>query len=84
MYCDPMYMDVSSLEPDEEFLVFHYQILQRYNMLDYMSPPFPNKQCNSIHQSVQNLLLQGQMSTARQLDLLKVIQSKNEELKKFI
>lgn len=54
------------------------------NMLDYMSPPFPNKQCNSIHESIQNLLLQGQMSTSRQLDLLKVIQSKNEELKKFI
>lgn len=54
------------------------------NLLDYMSPPFPSKQCNSIHQSVQNLLLQGQMSTARQLDLLKVIQSKNDELLKFI
>ena len=54
------------------------------NLLDFMSPPFPSKQCNSIHQSVQNLLLQGQMSTTRQLDLLKVIQSKNDELLKFI
>jgi hypothetical protein len=37
MYCDPMYMDVCSLEPDEEFVVFEYQILKRYNMLDRMS-----------------------------------------------
>jgi DNA helicase MCM9 len=38
MYCDPMYMDISSLEPDEEFLVFEYQILKRYNMLDDYMP----------------------------------------------
>lgn len=37
MYCDPMYMDVCSLEPDEEFTVFQYQILKRYDMLDYMT-----------------------------------------------
>lgn len=71
------------LKPKEmgELLLLLHSYL---NLLDYMSPPFPSKQCNSIHQSVQNLLLQGQMSTARQLDLLKVIQSKNDELLKFI
>eukprot|EP00984_Skeletonema_dohrnii_P015840 scaffold6939_cov117-Skeletonema_dohrnii-CCMP3373.AAC.3 len=71
------------LKPKEmgELLLLLHSYL---NLLDYMSPPFPSKQCNSIHQSVQNLLLQGQMSTKRQLDLLKVIQSKNDELLKFI
>ena len=67
-------------EMGELLLLLHSYL----NMLDFMSPPFPSKQCNSIHQSVQNLLLQGQMSTARQLDLLKVISSKNDELLKFI
>jgi nuclear-control-of-ATPase protein 2 len=52
------------------------------NLLDYMSPPFPGKTCDSIHQSVQNLLMQGQMSTSRQLGLLKVIQSKHDDLVK--
>ena len=54
------------------------------NLLDYMSPPFPNKQCDSIHQSVQNMLMQGQMSTSRQLELLKVIQSKHSDLLKSL
>ena len=67
-------------EMGEPLLLLHSYM----NLLDFMSPPFPSKQCNSIHQSVQNLLLQGQMSTTRQLDLLKVIQSKNDELLKFI
>ena len=67
-------------EMGELLLLLHSYL----NLLDYMSPPFPSKQCNSIHQSIQNMLLQGQMSTTRQLDLLKVIQSKNDELLKFI
>lgn len=50
------------------------------NLLDYMSPPFPSKNCDSIHQTMQKLLLQGQMSTARQLELLKVIQEKHNDL----
>ena len=50
------------------------------NLLDYMSPPFPGKSCDSIHQSVQNLLMQGNMSTSRQLGLVKVIQSKHDDL----
>ncbi|KAL9179343.1 hypothetical protein ACHAXT_008633 [Thalassiosira profunda] len=54
------------------------------NLLDYMSPPFPSKQCDSIHQSVQNLLMQGQMSTTRQLELLKVIQEKHADLLKSL
>ena len=54
------------------------------NLLDYMSPPFPSKTCDSIHQSIQNLLMQGQMSTARQLELLKVIQSKHNDLLKSL
>ena len=54
------------------------------NLLDYMSPPFPSKQCDSIHQSIQNLLMQGQMSTTRQLELLKVIQSKHADLLKTL
>jgi len=53
-------------------------------LLDYMSPPFPSKQSDSIHQSVQNLFMQGQMSTTRQLELLKVIQSKHANLLKYI
>lgn len=54
------------------------------NLLDFMSPPFPGKQCESIHSSVQNLFMQGQMSVNRQLELLKVIQSKHEDLIKFV
>ena len=54
------------------------------NLLDFMSPPFPGKQCESIHSSIQNLFMQGQMSVNRQLELLKVIQSKHEELIKFV
>ena len=54
------------------------------NLLDYMTPPFPSKTCDSIHQSVQNMLMQGQMSTSRQLELLKVIQSKHADLLKSL
>jgi hypothetical protein len=36
MYCDPMSMDTCGLAPDEDFVVFEYQILKRYGMLDYM------------------------------------------------
>ena len=38
LYSDPMGMDVAtSLAPDEEFLIFEYQILSRYQMLDHLS-----------------------------------------------
>jgi hypothetical protein len=36
MYCDPMSMDACSLPPDEDFVVFEYHMLKRYDMLDYM------------------------------------------------
>ncbi|KAL3804917.1 hypothetical protein HJC23_006689 [Cyclotella cryptica] len=54
------------------------------NLLDYMSPPFPSKNCDSIHQSMQKLLMQGQMSTSRQLELLKVIQEKHNDFLKTL
>jgi MCM AAA-lid domain len=37
MYRDPMSMDTCDLSPDEDFTVFQYRILKRYNMLDHMS-----------------------------------------------
>jgi hypothetical protein len=36
LYCDPMSMDTCGLPPDEDFVVFEYQILKRYNMLEHM------------------------------------------------
>jgi hypothetical protein len=36
MYCDPMSMDACSLPPDEDFVVFEYHMLKRYDMLNYM------------------------------------------------
>eukprot|EP00956_Cyclotella_meneghiniana_P039884 scaffold181853_cov36-Cyclotella_meneghiniana.AAC.1 len=54
------------------------------NLLDYMSPPFPSKNCDSIHQSMQKMLMQGQMSTSRQLELLKVIQEKHADFLKTL
>lgn len=57
---------------------------QYLNLLDYMSPPFPSKNCDSIHQSMQKLLMQGQMSTTRQLELLKVIQEKHNDFLKTL
>lgn len=58
MYCDPMYMDVCSLEPDEEFSVFEFQILKRYDMLDHMS-------CDRREQA-QRLLLGDVSSVVQQ------------------
>jgi DNA replicative helicase MCM subunit Mcm2 (Cdc46/Mcm family) len=37
LYCDPMTIDVSNQEPDEDFIVFEYQILVRYGMLEHLS-----------------------------------------------
>jgi len=37
LYCDPMHMDTCMYQPDENFLIFEYNILKRYNMLEYMS-----------------------------------------------
>jgi hypothetical protein len=41
-------------------------------ILDFCSPPFPAKGCDSIHFSMQDLLMQGQLSTKRQIALLQV------------
>lgn len=37
LYSDPMVMDNYMYQPDENFVVFEYNILKRYNMLEYMS-----------------------------------------------
>jgi len=36
LYNDPMHMDTYINQPDEDFVVFEYNILKRYNMLEYM------------------------------------------------
>lgn len=36
MYRDPMSMDICDSSPDEDFLVFEYQILRRYRLLEHM------------------------------------------------
>jgi DNA helicase MCM9 len=43
LYMDPMHMDTCIYQPDEEFVVFEYNILKRYNMLEYMSNDLRNK-----------------------------------------
>ncbi|KAG7365278.1 MCM family protein [Nitzschia inconspicua] len=44
LYCDPLEMDTPNLEsPDDEFLVFQYHILNRYDMLDRMDENARNK-----------------------------------------
>lgn len=43
LYCDPMTMDTCGLSPDEDFVVFEYHILKRYNMLEFMSNDSRNR-----------------------------------------
>ena len=43
LYNDPMHMDIYIYQPDEDFVVFEYNILKRYNMLKYMSNDSRNK-----------------------------------------
>jgi nuclear-control-of-ATPase protein 2 len=73
---EPMPSKANAKELGHLLLLLHSYL----NLLDYMSPPFPGKSCDSIHQSIQNLLMQGNMSTSRQLGLVKVIQSKHDDL----
>jgi nuclear-control-of-ATPase protein 2 len=73
---EPMSSKANAKELGHLLLLLHSYL----NLLDYMSPPFPGKSCDSIHQSIQNLLMQGDMSTSRQLGLVKVIQSKHDDL----
>lgn len=60
-----------TLQPNEmgEFLLLMHQYLA---ILDFCSPPFPAKGCDSIHFAMQDLLMQGQLSTKRQIALLQV------------
>ncbi len=37
LYSDPMHTDSYLYLPDEDFLLFEYNLLKRYNMLEYMS-----------------------------------------------
>lgn len=59
------------LQPNElgEFVLHMHSYL---TILDYCSPPFPTKGCDDIHSGMQDLLLQGQLSTKRQIALLQV------------
>eukprot|EP00957_Ditylum_brightwellii_P137740 10500396-Ditylum_brightwellii.AAC.1 len=70
---------VSVLTPAElgEFVLLAHTYLL---MLDYCSPPFPMRTCDSIHRSMQNMLLQGHLSTRRQRNLLQLIRAKHDAL----
>jgi hypothetical protein len=43
LYSDPMHTDAYLFLPDEDFVVFEYNILKRYNMLEYMSNDLRNQ-----------------------------------------
>ena len=60
-----------TLQPNElgEFVLHMHQYLV---ILDFCSPPFPTRGCDSIHFAMQDLLMQGQLSTKRQIALLQV------------
>jgi hypothetical protein len=51
-------------------------------MIDYASPPFAKKACDSILDTVQDLFTQGELSIARQLEILRLIKSKHVDLLK--
>jgi len=70
-----------TLQPNElgEFVLHMHQYLV---ILDFCSPPFPAKGCDSIHLSMQDLLMQGQLSTKRQIALLQLINTKHKEVMK--
>jgi len=59
------------MQPNElgEFVLYMHSYLV---ILDYCSPPFPSKACDAIHSGMQELLMQGQLSTKRQIALLQV------------
>lgn len=69
------------LQPKElgEFILHMHSYLV---ILDFCSPPFPTKGCDSIHSALQDLLMQGQLSTKRQIALLQLINTKHNELMK--
>jgi hypothetical protein len=44
LYCDPLYMDTPALDsPDDDFVVFQYNILNRYSLLDRMKEESKNR-----------------------------------------
>jgi len=49
-------------------------------ILDYCCPPFTSKACDSIHDGMQDLLLEGQLITRRQIALLQLLKSKHSNL----
>jgi len=51
-------------------------------MIDYASPPFSSKACDSIQDTVQDLFTQGELSVARQLEIVRLIKSKHIDLVK--
>ena len=57
-------------------LVHSYLIL-----LDFVCPPTQSKLCESVQSSLQDLLLQGQPNTSRQLAMLQLVKAKHENLK---
>ncbi len=61
----------SFMQPNElgEFVLYMHSYLV---ILDHCSPPFPAKTCDAIHSGMQDLLMQGQLSTKRQIALLQV------------
>mmetsp|Transcript_13868 Transcript_13868/g.15638 ORF Transcript_13868/g.15638 Transcript_13868/m.15638 type:complete len:896 (-) Transcript_13868:106-2793(-) len=71
------------LNPNElgEFVLYMHSYLV---ILDYCSPPFPAKACNAIHAGMQDLLMQGQLTTKRQIALLQLINAKHSDLLKSI
>ena len=71
---DPVMPSLSmTLAPDElgKFVLHMHSYLV---LLDLCSPPFPTKACDSIHTGMQDLLMQGQLSTKSQIALLQVCQ----------
>jgi nuclear control of ATPase protein 2 len=71
------------LQPHElgEFILHMHSYLV---ILDYCSPPFAAKACDSIQSGFQDLLMQGQITTKRQIALLSLITAKHNELMKSI
>lgn len=71
------------LGPSElgEFLVLTHSYTV---LLDFTSPPFPMKSCDAIHRGLQDLLMEGQLSTSRQISLLGLIKARHAELEKSL
>jgi len=71
---------LSSDELGEFILLCHSYLL----LLDYATPPISYRTFDAVHRDMQELLLQGQLSVSRQLQLLGLITKKNAELLKNV